>query len=304
MSDLLENLIQKIKVEFPDIQYSNAKLITHGWDNEVVILDNTFIFRFPRNNEYQDRFKVEVRLLEYLKDKVNVAIPEYAYISQDKTWGGHYMIQGEELQAELFQTQSDNVKEKIVKDLANFLTVIHKTPKEVVQEMGISTGDDYSWSPSHVREIYEGVKSKLYPILRTEEISWIDYQFNHYFSLRSEINQALVHSDLNGDHIFFDEKQGKISGIIDFANVYYADSAVDFSRLLDYGEDFMRKVIDQYQGFKDEDLVQRAKFRRLIGAVGNMLRIIHGEQMPTTFEDQRHRLNKRMKSFPVNAQEK
>ena len=98
MSDLLENLIQKIKAEFPDIQYSNAKLITHGWDNDVVILDNTFIFRFPRNNEYQDRFKVEVRLLEYLKDKVNVAIPEYAYISQDKTWGGHYMIQGEELQ--------------------------------------------------------------------------------------------------------------------------------------------------------------------------------------------------------------
>ncbi len=296
---MLKKLIQKIKAEFPDIQYTNAQFITHGWDNDVVILDDILVFRFPRTNENKESFKVEVRFLDYLKDKVNVLIPDYKYLPQDKMWGGYQIIRGTELHKELFQIQSSEVKEKIIEDLAHFLTIIHKTPKEVVQEIGISTDGNYSWNPSQVKELYEGAQIKLYPILNQEEVSWIDHQFSHYFSLKGEIKLALIHTDLNSDHIFFDKDQGKISGIIDFTNMEYADSAIDFSRLLDYGEDFMRKVIGQYQGFKDEDLIQRAKFRRLTSVVGNMLRIINGEQMPTTFEDQRLRLNKRMKQFPV-----
>lgn len=286
----------KIKSEFPDLKYNSAKLVTHGWDNHIVILDNAFVFRFPRNDEYIKKFKTEANLIKYLQDEVSISIPNYKYLAKDKSFGGYPFIMGEVLTPELLQSQSDKVKEGIAMDLANFLTVIHQTPKEVIDKMNIPNG---SWNFEHIKKLYEGIKETLYPVLSKQEVTWLDYQFQNYFSLKGEIKITLTHSDLGGDNILFDKKNGKVSGILDFADSEYTDSALDFARLLDYGEDFMRSVISHYNGFKDEDLVQRAKFRRLVGMVENMLEITKGKKLPTTYEEQRFHLNKKMELFPL-----
>jgi aminoglycoside 2''-phosphotransferase len=298
MDDLLQKYTDKITSEFPEVTYTSARVITHGWDNHVVILDDAFVFRFPKTDEYKTRFKSEIALLKYLKDKVAVAIPDYKYISTDESFGGYPIISGTELRIELFQSQTEVVKDQIISDLADFLTILHQTPKEKVEEIGIDTSGNYYWNPGQVQDMYTRIKEKVYPLLIEEEVAWIEFQFTQYLSLKGDIKLVLIHSDLNNDHIFFDVQKGKISGIIDFADAEYGDSSLDFSRLLDYGEDFMRKIVDKYQGFKDESLIQRAKFRRLTGMVGNMLVITEGKKMQTSFEDQRLQLNKRMKLFP------
>ncbi len=294
--DLAKTFTDKIESEFPDLKYNSAKLITHGWDNNIIILDNAFVFRFPRNDEYVKKFKTEVNLIKYLQDKVTLPIPNYEYLAKDKSFGGYPLIMGEVLKPELLQSQSDDIKENMAIDLANFLTVIHKTPKDVVDKMSILSG---SWNFEHVTKLYEGIKKTLYPILSEKEVTWLEYQFQRYFSLKGDVRMSLIHSDLNNGNILFDTKIGKISGILDFADAEYNDSALDFSPLLDYGEDFMRSVINHYQGFKDEDLVQRAKFRRLVGMVENMLEITKGKKLPTTYEEQRFHLNKKMELFPL-----
>ena len=295
--NLTKPFIDKITAEFPDLKYESAKLITHGWDNNIVILDNAFVFRFPRNDEYVKKFKVEVNLIHYLQDKVSIAIPNYRYLSKDRSFGGYPFIAGEVLTPELLQSQSGDVKESMAIDLANFLTTIHQTPKEVISKMNIPNG---SWTFEHIQKLYKEIKETLYRALSKDEVAWLEYQFQNYFSLKGEVQLALTHSDLGGDNILFDAKNGKISGILDFADAEYTDSALDFSRLLDYGEDFMRNVITHYQGFKDDDLIQRAKFRRLVGMVENMLEITKGKKLPTTYEEQRFHLNKKMELFPLN----
>ncbi len=287
----------KIESEFPDLKYSSAKLVTHGWDNNIIILDDAFVFRFPKNDEYLKKFKIEVNLIKYLEDKVNIPIPSYRYLAHDKSFGGYPLIPGEVLKPEIFQIQTDAIKEQMAIDLANFLTITHQTPKEVIDELRVMSG---SWNRPHVERLYANIKEKIYPILSEEEVRWIEYQFQKYFSLKGKPQLMLVHKDLHGDNILFSQKDGKISGILDFADAEYGDSALDFSEFLDYGEDFMRSVINHYKGFKDEDLVQRAKFRRLIGMVENMLEITKGKKLPTTYEEQRAHLNKRMKLFPID----
>ncbi len=294
--DLTKTFTDKIASEFPDLKYNSAKLVTHGWDNNIIILDDAFVFRFPRNDEYVNKFKTEVKLIKYLQDKVSIAIPNYKYLSKDNSFGGYPLIAGDVLKPELLESQPDNVKEKIAVDLADFLTKIHQTPKGVIDEMSTPNG---AWNYDHVKKLYAEIKETLYPILSEDEINWLDVQFQNYFSLKGEVKMSLIHSDLNNGNILFNVKACRLSGILDFADAEYNDSALDFSPLLDYGEDFMRSVINHYKGFKDEDLMQRAKFRRLVGMVENMLEITKGKKLPTTYEEQRFHLNKKMELFPI-----
>jgi aminoglycoside 2''-phosphotransferase len=300
MSDLLQTYTTKIHSEFPEIKYQTSKLITHGWDNHVVILDDAFVFRFPKTDEYKSKFESEVQLLNYLSDKVAISIPNYKYISKDKSFGGYAIISGIELRPELLEAQTNDVKEEIAKSLGDFLTNVHKVPKSVVEKIGIDTEGDYYWSPTYVKKMYEDIKINLYRILREEEVAWIEYQFSNYFASKNEIKRSLIHGDFSKDHIFFNTNTNKVSGIIDFADAEYADTAIDFSYLLDYGEEFIKRVVHFYQGFKDDDFIQRAKFRRLTGMVVNMLRITIGEKMQTTFDEQKLQLNNRMELFPLS----
>ena len=294
--DLTKVLIDKIESEFSDLRYNSAKLVTHGWDNNIIILDNLSVFRFPRNDEYIKKFKTEVKLIKYLQDKVKISIPNYKYLSEDKSFGGYPLILGDVLKPELLESQPADIKERIAIDLADFLTKIHQVPKNVIDQIGIPNG---SWNSDHIKKLYDGIKETLYPILSKDEIIWLEAQFQYYFLLKGEVKMSLIHSDLNSGNILFDVKTGRISGILDFADAEYNDSALDFSPLLDYGEDFMRSVINHYQGFKDEDLIERAKFRRLVGMVENMLEITKDKKLPTTYKEQRFQLNKKMELFPV-----
>jgi len=294
--ELAKPFTDKIASEFPDVKYAVAKHIAHGWDNDIIILDDKFVFRFPKNEEYIKKFKIEVSLIDYLKNKVAIAVPDYKYLAKDKSFGGYPLISGELLKLELLKGLTPVIKEQLAIDLANFLTVIHQVPKDVIKKLQILPG---AWNRSHVDKMYGEIKEKIYPILSEEEIKWLEYQFKHYFSLKGEVRMSLIHNDLNNGNILFNANAGKISGILDFADAEYNDSALDFSPLFDYGEDFARSVISHYQGFKDEDLIQRAKFRRLVGMLENMLEIKEGRDLPTTYQEQRSYLHEKMRLFPI-----
>ena len=43
--------------DFPAIKYTNVRFIRRGWDNDVLILDERLVFRFPKRASYVERFK-------------------------------------------------------------------------------------------------------------------------------------------------------------------------------------------------------------------------------------------------------
>src|SRR6185295_3163728 len=108
--DLTKTFTDKITSEFPEIKFASAKLITHGWDNNIIMLDDAFVFRFPKNDEYIKKFNIEVGLIKYLQKKSPIAIPNYAYLAKDRTFGGYPLIRGELLKPELLRAQTDIVK--------------------------------------------------------------------------------------------------------------------------------------------------------------------------------------------------
>ncbi len=245
-------LLQRIKKEFPELKWKNAKHNIEGWDHYVIILDNKYVFRFPRNKHYLDKLENEISFLKYLKNKVGILIPDYIYIAKDKSFAGYALIQGEQLKKKVFQKLSSNSKYMIAKQMGDFLSVLHQIPNEIATQ--------YSPVYRSPEKIYLELVSKtnkwVVPKLSKREQSLTKEFFADLKKYLKFPNKVFVHRDLYSSHILVNKKV--IVGIIDFSDKKIDDPARDFTEFWDYGSDFINEVYKNYKGPKDKDFLNRA----------------------------------------------
>lgn len=71
----------------------------------------------------------------------------------------------------------------------------------------------------------------------------------------------MIHGDFGRSNILYDEREQRITGIIDFSELSLGDPAVDIAALacpVGYGEDFVRRFEHIYPGI--DALLPRARF--------------------------------------------
>ena len=136
------NLIHKY---FPKLKLKEVELIKHGWDHDVIVLDKSWIFRFPKRKEYLKRFKGEVQILQYLKDKVNIPIPDYVYLAEDMSFGGYKILGGREMRAYLLKKLPASKRKRIAKQLGEFMGIVHSIPIELAKKVGFTNPKEGHW---------------------------------------------------------------------------------------------------------------------------------------------------------------
>ena len=252
--------LQRIREEFPDVTWTSHRYLTHGWDHSVLILDEAVVFRAPKAPAYRHALADEARLLRYLQPRVDVGIPDYVYESADGSFASYPLLPGRELDIATFGGLSEAEKEGIANRLARFLTAVHATPKSVARECGVSERDPQKDHEDLVRD----VEALVLPRLAPHEIDVIRAFLTE---LAAEVKPtrptALVHGDLDGQHILWDAENEHVS-IIDFSDRSIGDPALDLAGLLAYGHRFVEQVLEQYRGPRDEGTLRRAGlyFRR------------------------------------------
>ena len=256
-----EFFLQQIKNDFPQIKWKKYRVLTHGFDHIIIVLDEKIIFRFPKDKEYKAEFENEIQLLHYLKKKVNVGIPEYNYISKDKSIAGYDMVRGRELTASQFRRLSASEKDTIIKQLAEFISTLHATPKSIITKYNVRSENQ----EINYKNLVRDVKKILFPRLRKQDIQAIKEYFSELKdALGHKYSNALTHNDLTGAHILWDSKNKQVN-IIDFSDRAFGDPAIDFSGLFEYGTKFTEKVFKLYSGKKDEQMLKRSQlyFKRI-----------------------------------------
>jgi aminoglycoside 2''-phosphotransferase len=256
-----ESFLHRIKKEFPQLKWKSYRQLTHGWDHMIIILDEKIVFRFPRDKKYKDEFQNEIQLLHYLKKKVKVGIPEYHCISKDKSIAGYNMVVGRELELPRFRRLSASEKETVARQLAKFITTLHKTPTSVINKYNLEIENQEKL----YKELVRDTKRLLFPRLRKEDIQVIEEYFRELrATLDHHYSNTLVHNDLAGEHILWDVKKKQVN-IIDFSDRAFGDPAIDFTGLLEYGVKFTKRVLGLYSGKKDDQLLERSQlyFKRV-----------------------------------------
>lgn len=284
-----ELYLQKIKNDFPQIKWKKHRILTHGWDHVVIVLDEKIIFRFPKDKEYKDEFQNEIQLLRYLKMKVSVGIPKYKYISKDKSIAGYDMVRGRELTASHYRRLSASEKDTVAKQLAEFISELHATPKSIMLKYNVMNENQ----EQIYKELVRNAKKLLFPRLRKKDIQLIeDYFVELKDALGHKYSNALVHNDLTGEHILWNVKIKQIN-IIDFSDRAFGDPAIDFSGLFEYGQKFTEKVLKLYSGKKDSQLMKRSQLYFHRFPLSIMLDSMLG--YPCTFEQGYSMFKKRFK---------
>ena len=245
--------VRDCALETPVNEY---RLITSGWDNMVLEVEEKYIFRFPRSRGGWARILKEAALLPLLSRTLNSPVPDYRYV-----WGGsrRYPLRFagyRKIAGESCAEASDLKTETLGPDLAQFLTELHSIlPTRRVLEL-IPRYTAKTWAESRA-SFYRRIRPLVYPLLhgKFREMSdefWAEsmVQFSH-----AEFEPTLIHSDLRAGNIIVNPRTGRLNGVIDWDNAAVGDPALDFMGAFELSPVLGDVTLDNYErekeGFRD-----------------------------------------------------
>ena len=218
---------QLIETQFPQLAPISITLLGQGWDNTAYLINQQYVFRFPRREIALTLLQHENSVLPLIANSVSLAVPVPIYqgvAAGDYPWpfAGYRMLVGETADR---LALSDAQRTMNVSTIAKFLRQLHNIELNPLYDAGIPH--------DVVGRLDLGVRVPQ-TIEYLEKITQ-----SHNFdvtSLRHEVEQmttfvvsnerCLVHGDLYAKHIIID-KQAKVSGIIDWGDIHISHPAVD-----------------------------------------------------------------------------
>jgi aminoglycoside 2''-phosphotransferase len=137
--DKQEAYLQTLSESYPDLPIRNAHLHNKdGQYNDILIINDEIIFRFPRYAEGVKSIENEVCILNRIQGYTTLPIPNPIYASKDeqrlgKVFMGYRMLPGEPLWRDILQSiEDDEVLQRLADQLAGFLKELHSIPIESV----------------------------------------------------------------------------------------------------------------------------------------------------------------------------
>ncbi len=291
-----KELIGKINGEFPGLKFSQIKLINCGFDHMVLLLDNKYIFRFPKDQHYKRKIKIEMSLLNKLKNKTDVAIPHYEFVPPDGSFGGYKVIPGKRLTKTVFNRLNEKSQKQLAKKLSDFLTALHTFPLATAKQAGLIQG----WTIADRIKEFHKRKKYIYLPLASKEKNFVRNFIKKWAVLPVPKKLALIHFDLVGDHILIDGEN--LGGIIDFGDSALGDPANDFAWLWVYGKEFVHNVYNNYAGPKDKDFLLRSQyyyFATLLSSLYHGVVDNNKQQVTITLRTIRKIMEENEKSYPL-----
>jgi aminoglycoside 2''-phosphotransferase len=230
----LAALVARIRAEFPEATFARATLNDLGEDHAVVILDDAWVFRFPRTAEAASHAAGERRLLEALRDVLPLPTPRYDRVSITGDFAGYPMIPGKALSEPLFASLPREVQERILEALGGFLARLHRLPASLVTRPESVTAPA-SGGAAYARQYFRR-RAEFFSVLPLDLLVRVDRFFEVLPEVVDEVPSALIHGDLSEDHILLAPDGERLGGVIDFTDAGVGDPAFDFTFPWAYGD--------------------------------------------------------------------
>lgn len=261
----LEKLIMNtIRKHVQGLALQTVERIESGQNNDVWLVDSTYIFRFPKYAEGVRQLEREAALLALLAGRLPLEVPRPAFCvlepsAAGRAFMGYRIIEGVPLEGERLERMNDPAaSSRIAGQLADFLRALHSTDPE--GGGGPEAASEYDpfqeWE-----DLYRRLQSKLYRFMNPEARARTDRHFADFFAAKEHgrIVPSLIHGDFGAENILYDPAAKRVTGVIDFGSAQLGDPAIDYAALLaSYGEGFVRLVSERNPEIRD--MMERVRF--------------------------------------------
>lgn len=255
----MNSVDEKIKKIFPHLEIKSVRANTDGLINEVFIVNEDLVFRFPKNNDYGKKLLTnETKVIELIRKYVEIPVPHFEYKSDDTVV--YRFIKGNALRRKDISKLNDKEQAQIAERLAEFLKQFHNIPMSEIEQAGIAQSD-VNRSREKWLKLFEDVKKDLFPLMMPHVRESIEEHFTAITSDKDFMNYTpkLINGDFVPYHIIFDRETKQINGIIDFGTAGTGDPAADFACIIyNYGESFLKKMKPVYPEISKA--IDRARF--------------------------------------------
>lgn len=261
--ELETRLRARVATAAPDLAIRTTRLIEDGFDSDVLIVNDAWVFRFPRRPDVAEQLDVERALLPALAEHLPIPVPRFEVIGRAEAnalpFVGYRLLAGLPLRPPLLAERGEAQRDRVAGQLGAFLSALHTVPTERALALApaIRMGER-----EPIAEEYVAVERDIFPLLTPAERRWAHALYETMADERIwRWQPAVTHNDLNSDHLLFDAQAQRISGVIDWGDVKLGDPANDFAALFEYGQSFVEAALAGYA------LPVDAAFRLRLGAL-------------------------------------
>lgn len=251
--------IRLIEQQFPGLAPVQLALLGAGWDNTAFLVNERWVFRFPRRNIAAGLIEHEIRVLPQLANRVPLPIPVPVLAGVPSAaypypFAGHALIPGT---TACQLTWTDEERAQIAVPLARFLAALHQIP---VNAAALARGPGDLIDRANVVKRAPPLKERLCALGRGDLFPLVD-------RLSGTPPRAdppcWVHGDLYARHLLVDGSR-RLSGVIDWGDVHLGDSALDLSLVFSFlPPGSARDTFQNAYGPIDAPTYDRARFRAL-----------------------------------------
>lgn len=230
---------------YPNFEIKNLSSIGEGMDSVAYLVNDSMIFRFPKNSQVRNNLQNEVSILPILRPHLQVEIPVFSVVAEDFSFVGYKRIEGEFLTKKLFDSFKKSTQDNIQLSLAKFLVALHQTDLADLLAHRLEPQD---FAASYKTDL-EDSRQYVFPLLSHSERVYVEELFEEYLNNTNNFSgkPVLLHNDLSSDHILIDPQTRKLRGIIDFGDIGIGDGDYDLMYFLDdFGEEFVCSFLKFY----------------------------------------------------------
>lgn len=253
-----------IEEQFSELRPAQVASFSEGFDNTGFVVNNQYIFRFPRREIAAELIQTENQILPVLSRILPIPVPNPVFLggpqgSYPWSFSGYTILQGQ-------NPINVTVEQRMlsVERLAHFLKTLHEFPVSAAEELNIPTD---LLERTNIKKRKPMLESRLNQALEEKLIKKNVYNKVQEFlsTIHTSITdsiKALVHGDLHIQNILVDEK-GTISAIIDWGDTHIGHPAIDLSIVYSFLPPEGRKRFFNIYGEVDIDTQKTAKFKAI-----------------------------------------
>jgi len=184
--------------------------IDSGYDFEVAIVDDEWVFRFPRRAGVEEALELEIALLPAIARALSVDVPLFEHVSRRPLFVGYRLIRGEPLVDE----DPEGVRA--------FLEALH-----ALDASGLPV-ERHDWVEAYRDQCAE-FERLVFPCVEIDQRVHAKRLFGDVETL-VDFEPVLIHGDLGPAHLLV--RDGRLVGVIDWGDMRLGDRALDYAWLL------------------------------------------------------------------------
>jgi aminoglycoside phosphotransferase (APT) family kinase protein len=240
-----------------------------GFDNTAYLVDETWVFRFPRRTIAGPLLLTEAAVLPAIAPRLPLAVPLPCLVGQPTEgypWAftGYRLLRGRTASSAAL-TEAQRIA--VARPVAEFLAALHAVPAEDVRALGVA---DVPWRKldvaaqvGRIREEFAGLREL--GVVDAGQLERVEEVIAAALAIAPRPAATLVHGDLYSQHVLVDE-QATPTAVIDWGDVHVGDRAVDVAFAWIFLPPAGREAFVRAYGGVDEETWRLARLRALQNA--------------------------------------